>query len=354
MFMLAGQAIAVSTRTGTTGFSDHLGSASTMTTTGGSVVHQARFLPFGGSRGWGSAPTAAWLDRGYTGHLHNDGVGLIYMNARYYVPSLGRFASADTIVPDTANPQSFNRYSYVYNNPINHTDPTGHCLDALSTAVCLLRVANSVMTVALGKHIDGLDNWNPFSYPMIGERVSAPTNSDMTTWLVDQMVTTSNSSTVATMRDQWSSQSIPHQHGVLSAWTSLVRSGGIWDFKVDILSANLAFGDNDLVILGGVELNYQAVANIFYGFIGRQIGMKESLLQLGAGAAQFEWGWDHWYGNLQANPAGFGDQPFDAWSVGFGFYLYNLYGQNIDALTPDAFAQAFAIYIQDNPMPDLP
>ena len=132
--MLAGQAIAVSTRTGTTGpityyylFNDHLGSASTMTTTAGSVVHQARFLPFGGSRGWTSAPTTAWLDRGYTGHLHNDEVGLIYMNARYYVPSLGRFASADTIVPDPTNPQQFNRFSYVLNNPILLTDPSGHC-----------------------------------------------------------------------------------------------------------------------------------------------------------------------------------------------------------------------------------
>ncbi len=40
---------------------------------------------------------------------------------------LNRFISADTIVPDPANPQSFNRYSYVLNNPIRYTDPSGHC-----------------------------------------------------------------------------------------------------------------------------------------------------------------------------------------------------------------------------------
>jgi hypothetical protein len=39
---------------------------------------------------------------------------------------LGRFIQADTIVPSAANPQSLNRYSYVYNNPLNHIDPTGH------------------------------------------------------------------------------------------------------------------------------------------------------------------------------------------------------------------------------------
>ena len=48
------------------------------------------------------------------------------MNARYYVPSLGRFASADTKIPDPTNPQAFNRFSYTINNPLRYTDPDGH------------------------------------------------------------------------------------------------------------------------------------------------------------------------------------------------------------------------------------
>jgi RHS repeat-associated protein len=48
------------------------------------------------------------------------------MGAREYDPSLGRWLSADTIVPDPANPQSLNRYSYVYNNPLKFIDPSGH------------------------------------------------------------------------------------------------------------------------------------------------------------------------------------------------------------------------------------
>jgi hypothetical protein len=43
------------------------------------------------------------------------------------VPALGRFASADTLVPDPTNPQQFNRFSYVLNNPLKYIDPTGHC-----------------------------------------------------------------------------------------------------------------------------------------------------------------------------------------------------------------------------------
>jgi hypothetical protein len=46
---------------------------------------------------------------------------------RCNLPDIGRFASADTIVPDPANPQSYNRYSYVENRPLNFSDPTGHC-----------------------------------------------------------------------------------------------------------------------------------------------------------------------------------------------------------------------------------
>jgi len=52
--------------------------------------------------------------------------GLLYYGARYYDPTMGRFISADTEIPDIDNPQSLNRYSYVLNNPLNLVDPTGH------------------------------------------------------------------------------------------------------------------------------------------------------------------------------------------------------------------------------------
>lgn len=48
------------------------------------------------------------------------------MQARWYLASIGRFASADTIVPDPASPQDLNRYAYVRNSPVKYQDPTGH------------------------------------------------------------------------------------------------------------------------------------------------------------------------------------------------------------------------------------
>jgi len=50
--------------------------------------------------------------------------GLMYYNARWYDPALGRFAQADTIVP--AGVQGYDRYAYVNNNPLRYTDPSGH------------------------------------------------------------------------------------------------------------------------------------------------------------------------------------------------------------------------------------
>lgn len=49
--------------------------------------------------------------------------------ARFYSVGLGRFLQPDSIIPNPANPQSWNRFSYVRNNPINFNDPSGHIED---------------------------------------------------------------------------------------------------------------------------------------------------------------------------------------------------------------------------------
>jgi hypothetical protein len=51
---------------------------------------------------------------------------LYYYGARYYDANIGRFISPDSIVPNPANPQSLNRYSYCLNNPLKYIDPSGH------------------------------------------------------------------------------------------------------------------------------------------------------------------------------------------------------------------------------------
>jgi RHS repeat-associated protein len=68
-------------------------------------------------------------DKLFTGQRQIAELGIYHYQARFYSPKLGRFLSADTIVPSYANPQSLNRFSYVINNPLKYTDPTGHKYD---------------------------------------------------------------------------------------------------------------------------------------------------------------------------------------------------------------------------------
>ena len=71
---------------------------------------------------------SAAADRRFTGQRWQDTIGLYDYRARWYDPALGRFISADTLVPEPGDPQSLNRFSYVNNNPLRYTDPTGHYL----------------------------------------------------------------------------------------------------------------------------------------------------------------------------------------------------------------------------------
>ena len=68
---------------------------------------------------------ATLLNRGYTGHEHFTGVALIHMNGRMYDAKLGRFLSPDNYIQEPFSTQSFNRFGYVWNNPLKFTDPSG-------------------------------------------------------------------------------------------------------------------------------------------------------------------------------------------------------------------------------------
>ena len=141
---------------------DHLGSISVTSNAAGVGSAPQQFDPWGKVRGG----TITATSRNFTGQQLDD-TGLLFYNARYYDPAIGRFISADTVVPGNAsggmdgialrplavdfheaglvstlnseganadklhwggptNPQVLNRYAYVNNNPMRWTDPTGH------------------------------------------------------------------------------------------------------------------------------------------------------------------------------------------------------------------------------------
>lgn len=62
---------------------------------------------------------------GYTGHVKDQDTGLVYMQARYYDPVVGRFLSVDPLSPSAGDINSFSRYLYVKGNPVRNVDPDG-------------------------------------------------------------------------------------------------------------------------------------------------------------------------------------------------------------------------------------
>jgi RHS repeat-associated protein len=118
---------------------DRLGSPVAMSTSTGTLREKLAYDAWGKRRtldgapigvGNSATPTPDNLDgltdnRGFTGHEMLDGLDLVHMNGRIYDPLTARFMSADPILQDPMNGQSYNRYAYVMNNPTNLTDPTG-------------------------------------------------------------------------------------------------------------------------------------------------------------------------------------------------------------------------------------
>jgi RHS repeat-associated protein len=101
---------------------DQLGSTSLTANSSGVVISELRYKPWGEVR-YTSGVTATKYQ--FTGqYSYASDFGLLFYNSRMYDPALGRFTSADTIVPGGV--QGWDRYAYVNNSPINYPDPSGH------------------------------------------------------------------------------------------------------------------------------------------------------------------------------------------------------------------------------------
>jgi RHS repeat-associated protein len=109
---------------------DHLGSTRYTTLAledgvpaSGSALTRHKFFPFGEE----ITPLVDDTTKMFTGHERDSETGLDYMLARYYGSSLGRYLSTDPVSDSvsSAAPQTWNRYSYVRNNPLSRIDPNG-------------------------------------------------------------------------------------------------------------------------------------------------------------------------------------------------------------------------------------
>ncbi len=130
---------------------DHLGSPRVIVDDLGNKISTHHYMPFGEEKPLPGRLTSN--NRKFTGHERDvesssfdNPDGLDYMFARYYSASLGRFMAVDPGQSvSKENPQTWNRYSYVLNNPLKFLDPTGERYTSFDVAFGsgLLRLAMS-------------------------------------------------------------------------------------------------------------------------------------------------------------------------------------------------------------------
>ena len=221
---------------------DHLGSTVAITDSNGTLTSQQRYLPFGGTRTNVTTPNSPGTDFGYTGQRQLDAGmgGLMDYKARFYSPMLGRFIQPDTIIPGAANPQNWNRYSYVGNSPILYNDPTGHMRSCELGEIC------------------GHTTPKPTPIPNPeDEDEDEDNNLDFTGYLANVL-------TDRTTDPQF----LAMQLDLFSGWLGLLfveRPGGAWDIKLKIGAKSPGIGlcDNqgrcnyyDYSTPGNIQLGY--------------------------------------------------------------------------------------------------
>jgi RHS repeat-associated protein len=111
---------------------DHLGTPRLITNASGAKVAEHAYYPFGSEISLTPHESSEEAMK-FTGHERDtvvgDGHTLDDMHARYYSGSFGRFVSPDPELGNLSNPQSWNRYTYVLNNPVGLIDPDGRADD---------------------------------------------------------------------------------------------------------------------------------------------------------------------------------------------------------------------------------
>ena len=222
---------------------DALGSVRQLVNAAGTVIQARSYEPFGKQLSAAGNPLTKYA---FTGEWQ-DPTGLIFLRARYYDPYLNQFIQRDPIVPDYSNPQNLNAYSYVRNNPVNLTDPSG---------------------------------LSPITPP------EPPNHRDLTYWLYNELHKNANGYYTQRIKSLLNSPSAVNKERAIAGWIFLVKDKAKWDFKHKIRNEL----QTESVLLrhgtGYRWYEYSIPGNIHFGFVGRAAGFSGSALHLGAGFAE--------------------------------------------------------------------
>jgi RHS repeat-associated protein len=248
-----------------------------VTNQAGSVVETTTYDPWGEIVSGGTANKFL-----YTGQEHDGETGLHYYNARYYNPDIRRFTQPDDIIQNIYDPQMLNRYSYVRNNPIKYTDPSGHfinpftILSAINTISDIFSAAKSQSSPQksnnnLGAHKPTSGGSAPLN-KVLGSNSSSGSDGRPQTppgVSIKQNVSDAQAHKVNLSIFNLNNPVAQTKNTYNTLWfINKVNYGGDWDYKKY---------DNN---------KYQDYGNWHYGVVGSAAGYPGPILQVGAGVAQ--------------------------------------------------------------------
>ena len=157
-------------------------------------------------------------DRRYTGQRW-EGFGLYDYGARYYSASLGRFISADPLIPNPASPPLLNRYAYVRNSPLVYVDDGGH------VPIIPLLIAGGIIVL---KAVDY--GWTAYDVYQSGQTLANPLATDEDKLIAGFNIVLSVGLEVAEP-DDWLPASLPlddvARRGVVAGLREAIQEGGL-------------------------------------------------------------------------------------------------------------------------------
>ncbi len=212
---------------------DHLGNSRLILDSAGNYKTSFNFEPYGvellplnDNTGGSGNPLEKYK---YTGQERDYTTNLDYMHFRYYASTMGRFLKPDNIIPNAANPQSWNLYSYVNGNPVNFNDPSGH-YGNVPLGMKQSRLAppgGSIWDMAMGmfydESIDGMlvsySDWTPTN----NENQSQMTSIDPVGQEMADLVAYANGTT-DTVPEGWETEGQQHENKTSLDYTVFTKT----------------------------------------------------------------------------------------------------------------------------------
>ena len=251
-------------------------SSGVVTQAGAPTGGYAYYTPFGTTRGGQVNLT----QKRFTGQYHEatlpGGAGLYDYGARWYDPRVGRFITPDSFIPNPANPQDLNRYSYVRNNPLKYTDPSGHLSMPMRTpgdggGSKPKPSNNGVVSTTRSRPRNPVE----YTVQLIISYQQSPKIGQLKS-LNQSAKRASNASSIRALTGAVDSKIQAYQ-----LWQSMVGTGKELDIKGQVRKS---FGLS--AMLNGNEYYWDVWGNISYGYLGTEAGFAPVELLAGAGAQQ--------------------------------------------------------------------